>query len=445
MHQNRTGAIKSMNISIVGTGYVGLVTGTCFAELGHNVMCVDNDTRKIEMLEKLKMPIYEEGLEDLVRKNVEAGRIQFTTSINEGTDFAEVIFIAVGTPPGYRGQANLSYVEQVGRYVAEHMTSYRLLVEKSTVPVNTGEQLKRTVTKYLREDVPFDVASNPEFLREGTALKDAFHPDRIVIGVESERASTLLREIYNPIVEKTGCELLEMNIASAELTKHASNSFLATKISFINAVSRVCELAGADVEQVAHGMGLDHRIGHRFLNAGVGYGGSCFPKDVDAFVHLSDQIGYDFKLLREVQKINHGQREHLMQKIQHELWVIQNKKIAILGLAFKPGTDDIREAPSLYFVPQLLEAGADLRLWDPIAEGKFRELYPDLDYRSDLMDCVKDADMALILTDWPEVSNIDLGKLGKSMKTPVIIDGRNMYDPDTVRSHGITYHSIGRP
>ncbi len=434
-----------MNITVVGTGYVGLVTGTCFADIGHNVMCVDNDARKIDMLRKLKMPIYEEDLEDLVRKNVEAGRMHFSTSINEGTDFAEVLFIAVGTPPGYRGQANLSYVEQVGRQVAEHMTSYRLLVEKSTVPVNTGEQLKRTVTKYLREDIPFDVASNPEFLREGTALKDAFQPDRIVIGVESERAASLLRNIYEPVVKRSGCELLEMNMASAELTKHASNSFLATKISFINAVSRVCELAGANVEQVAHGMGLDHRIGSRFLNAGVGYGGSCFPKDVDAFVHLSDQLGYNFQLLREVQKINQAQREHLMQKIQHELWVIENKTIAVLGLAFKPGTDDVREAPSLYFIPQLLEAGAHLRLWDPIASPKFEEIHPGLDYRTDIMDTVQGADLVLILTDWPEVRDIDLDKLKDAMRTPVMIDGRNIFDPKSVREKGFTYYSVGRP
>ncbi|HIE10786.1 MAG TPA: UDP-glucose/GDP-mannose dehydrogenase family protein, partial [Kiritimatiellae bacterium] len=266
-----------MKITMVGTGYVGLVTGTCFAEIGHQVLCVDNDARKIDILRKRRIPIYEEDLEDLVIRNIDAERLHFTTSIREGTEFAEVIFIAVGTPPAYHGEPNLSYVEQVGRQVAAHMTDYRLLVEKSTVPVNTGIQLKRTISKYLREKVDFDVASNPEFLREGSAVHDAFNPDRIVIGVESERATRLLREIYEPIIARSGCEFLVMNIPSAELTKHASNSFLATKISFINAVSRVCELAGADIEQVAHGMGLDPRIGSSFLRAGVGYGGSCFP------------------------------------------------------------------------------------------------------------------------------------------------------------------------
>ncbi len=433
-----------MKITVVGTGYVGLVTGACFSEIGHEVLCVDNDARKIEMLKKLRMPIYEPGLEEMVKRNVAAGRMKFTTSIAEGTDFAEVIFIAVGTPPGARGEANLSYVEQVGRQVAEHMTSYRLLVEKSTVPANTGEQLKRTVTKYLRADIDFDVASNPEFLREGCAIEDALNPDRIVVGVESERAGKLLRAIYEPIIQKSKCEFLQMSVASAELTKHASNSFLALKISYINAVSRVCELAGANVEEVAHGMGLDRRIGPRFLNAGVGYGGSCFPKDVDAFVVLADRLGYDFELLKEVQRINKSQREHLMQKIQHELWVVQDKIVAILGLAFKPGTDDIREAPSLYFVAQLLEAKAKLRLWDPIGEEKFRELYPQLAYFKDPLECARGADLLLLLTEWPELKKIDLKKLKETMACPVIIDGRNFFNPAEVRAAGFTYHSVGR-
>ncbi|MFH0908716.1 MAG: UDP-glucose/GDP-mannose dehydrogenase family protein [bacterium] len=434
-----------MNVTVVGTGYVGLVTGACFAEWGHKVLCVDNDEKKVQMLRSLHMPIYEVGLEELVKRNVESGRLKFTSSIKDGTDFAEAIFIAVGTPPGYKGAANMSYVEQVGRQVAENMTSYRLLVEKSTVPVNTGEQLKRTVAKYLRSDIPFDVASNPEFLKEGTAIEDAFHPDRIVVGVESERAGKLLREIYEPIVEKTGCSFLEMNIASAELTKHASNSFLAMKISYINAVSRICELAGADVQQVAKGMGLDKRIGPQFLNAGAGYGGSCFPKDVDAFVQIADRLGYDFELLKEVQRINKTQREHLMQKIQHELWVVHDKVIAILGLAFKPGTDDVRESPSLYFVPQLIEAGAKLRLWDPIAKEKFQQIYPDQAYFKDPIECATGADLLLILTDWPELKEIDFGKLKKVMTCPVIVDGRNLFDGKELRAIGFTYDSIGRP
>jgi UDPglucose 6-dehydrogenase len=433
-----------MNITVVGTGYVGLVTGACFSDWGHHVLCVDNDESKVKMLKQLHMPIYEDGLEDLVHKNVAAGRLHFTSSIEEGTKFAEVIFIAVGTPPGYRGAANMSYVEQVARQVAEQMTSYRLLVEKSTVPVNTHEQVKRTVSKYLRADIPFDVASNPEFLKEGTAIEDAYSPDRIVVGVESERAAKLMHEIYEPIIKKTNCPMLVMNPPSAELTKHASNSFLAMKISFINAVARVCEMAGANVEQVAQGMGLDKRIGPQFLKAGVGYGGSCFPKDVDAFVQIADHLGYNFELLKEVQRVNKTQREHLMQKIQRELWVIQDKVVAVLGLAFKPGTDDVRESPSLYFVPQLIEAGAKLRLWDPVAEERFTQLFPQERYVKDPIECARDADLLLILTDWPEVKKLDLDKLKSVMKCPVIVDGRNIFDPATVRAKGFTYHSIGR-
>jgi len=433
-----------MNITVVGTGYVGLVTGACFSDWGHHVLCVDNDQRKVDMLKRLEMPIYEVGLLEMVKRNVDNGRLRFTTSIKEGTEFAEAIFIAVGTPPGYRGAANMSYVEQVGRQVAENMTSYRLLVEKSTVPVNTGEQLKRTVSKYLRSDIPFDVASNPEFLKEGTAIEDANDPDRIVVGVESERAAKLLRDIYEPIVKKSGCQFLEMNIASAELTKHASNSFLAMKISFVNAVSRICEMAGADIEQVAKGMGLDKRIGPKFLQAGVGYGGSCFPKDVDAFVQIADHLGYNFELLKEVQRINKTQREHVMQKIQHELWVIQEKIIAVIGLAFKPGTDDVRESPALYFVPQLIEAGAKLRLWDPVAEERFAELFPQEKYFKTPLETAEGADVLLILTDWPEVKNIDLAALKKTMRCPVIVDGRNQFDPKKIREAGFTYISIGR-
>ncbi len=433
-----------MNITVVGTGYVGLVTGACFSDWGHTVMCVDNDENKVKMLKQLQMPIYEDGLEELVRKNVAAGRLHFTSSIADGTKFAEVIFIAVGTPPGYRGAANMSYVEQVARQVAEHMDSYKLLVEKSTVPVNTHEQVKRTVSKYLRADIPFDVASNPEFLKEGTAIEDAYDPDRIVVGVESERAAKLMQEIYAPIVKKTNCPLLVMNPASAELTKHASNSFLALKISFINAVARICEMTGANVEQVAQGMGLDKRIGKQFLKAGVGYGGSCFPKDVDAFVQIADHLGYNFELLKEVQRVNKTQREHLMQKLQRELWVIQDKHVSVLGLAFKPGTDDVRESPSLYFVPQLIEAGAKLKLWDPVAEERFAQLYPQETYVKDPLECARGADLLLILTDWPQVKNLDLDQLKSVMKCPVIVDGRNMFDPAAMRARGFTYHSIGR-
>jgi len=433
-----------MKLTIVGTGYVGLVTGATFAEIGHQVLCVDNDAAKIEKLRRLEMPIYEDGLDPLVRRNVAAGRLAFSTSIAEGTAHAEVIFIAVGTPPGYRGEPNMSYVERVGREVAEHMTSYRLLVEKSTVIVNTNEQLRRTLNKYLKQDVPFDIASNPEFLREGTAIQDAFHPDRIVVGVESERSAALLREIYAPIVERSGCPYLQMNTASAELTKHAANSFLAMKISFINAVSRICELTGADIDQVAHGLGLDRRIGPHFLQAGVGYGGSCFPKDVDAFVRMGEELGYPLDLLKEVQKINAAQREHLMRKLQQELWVLEEKTVAILGLAFKAGTDDVRESPALYFVPRLLERKARLRLWDPVAREKFDLAHPGLSYAETPLECVRGADAALVLTDWPAVRTANLAEWRRAMRCPIVIDGRNVFSPAQMAEHGFTYHSVGR-
>jgi len=432
-----------MKITIVGTGYVGLVTGATFSEIGHEVLCVDNDQAKIDRLTDGDMPIHEDGLADIVTRNVEQQRLRFSSSIAEGTAFANVIFIAVGTPPGYGGEANMSYVEKVGREVATHMTDYRLLVEKSTVPVRTSEQLRRTVSRTVSAGVPFDIASNPEFLREGSAIHDAFRPDRIVVGVEGERAAALLAEIYQPIVERSGCEYLQMNIASAELTKHASNSFLAMKISFINAVSRVCELTGADIRQVAHGMALDKRIGPHFLQAGVGYGGSCFPKDVDAFVRLAEEAGYPMDLLSQVQEINRGQKAHLMRKLRGELWVLEEKTIAVLGLAFKPGTDDVRESPALTFVPELLERNAVLRLWDPAAAGKFRAAYPNLTYCETPLECVTGADAAVILTEWPEIRDIDLDRLKSAMNVPIIIDGRNIFDPADMAARGFAYHSFG--
>ncbi len=434
-----------MKVTVVGTGYVGLVTGACFSEVGHEVLCVDSDARKIALLHKGQLPIFEEGLQELVERNVAADRLKFTTSIEEGTQFAEVIFVAVGTPPSKSGEANLSYVEQVGRQVAGAMRGYRLLVEKSTVPVNTSEQLKRTMRKYLKADVDFDVASNPEFLREGVAIPDALQPARIVVGVESERARRLLRAVYQPLMDRNpACAMIEMDIASAELTKHASNSFLALKISFINAVARICELTGANVEMVARGMGMDPRIGPQFLRAGVGYGGSCFPKDVDAFIHIAEAQGYDFGLLKEVQRINQEQRGFVFSKIKHELWVLENKKIAILGLAFKPGTDDTREAPALYFVQELTQQGAQLKAWDPVAAAHVKAQYPGLVCCDDLMDCVADTDLVLIMTEWPQIKALDLDKVRAAMKSPVIIDGRNIFDPEVMAAKKFIYHSVGR-
>ena len=434
----------AMKISVVGAGYVGLVTSACFADAGHEVLCVDSDSKKVDALRRGIMPFYEPGLDEIVTRNAASGRLQFSTSIAEGTAFAEVIFIAVGTSPEPGGEANMTHVEQVGRQVAEQMTGYRLLVEKSTVPAKTSEYLKRTVLKYLRADADFDVASNPEFMREGTAIEDTARPDRVVVGVESDRAGDLLEEIYRPILQKSGGRFLRMSVTSAELTKHASNSFLAMKISYINEIARICELAGADVEQVAQGMGLDPRIGSRFLLAGVGYGGSCFPKDVEAFIRLADALGHDFKLLKEVQQINQAQRDYLIKKIKKELWVVQDKTIAVFGLAYKPGTDDIREAPSLYFVPKLQEMKAKLRAWDPVAAATFRKVHPELECVGDLYECATGADLVLILTEWDEVKQMDLQRLKSVMACPVVVDGRNLFKPAAMRAAGFTYLSVGR-
>ena len=433
-----------MKISVVGAGYVGLVTSACFSDVGHEVLCVDIDPKKIERLQQGILPIYEPGLAEIVARNVQSGRLKFSESIAEGTAFAEVLFIAVGTPSGLGGEANMTDVEQVGRQVAEHMTSYRLLVEKSTVPAKTGEYLKRTVLKYLRADTDFDVASNPEFMREGTAIQDTARPDRVVVGVESTRAGDLLEEIYQPMLQKSGGQFLRMSMTSAELTKHASNSFLAMKISYINEIARICELAGGDVEQVTQGMGLDPRIGLRFLRAGVGYGGSCFPKDVEAFVQLAESLGHDFKLLKEVQQINNAQRDYLIKKIKKELWVVQDKTIAVFGLAYKPETDDIREAPSLFFVPKLQEMKAKLRAWDPVAEKNFKEVHPELECMQDLYACATGADLVLILTEWDAVKQMDLSKLKSVMACPVVVDGRNLFKPEEMRAAGFTYLSVGR-
>ncbi|MBW2970925.1 UDP-glucose/GDP-mannose dehydrogenase family protein, partial [Candidatus Woesearchaeota archaeon] len=345
-----------MKVAIIGTGYVGLVTGTCLAEIGHRVICVDNNKDKINVLNSGGIPIYEPGLLELIKKNVAAKRLIFSTELPSAVKQSEVIFIAVGTPPRDDGSADLSYVENVARQVAQAMERYTVVVEKSTVPVETGEWVKRTIELYNKRGIPFDVVSNPEFLREGSAVKDFLEPDRIVVGVGSKKAEKIMRELYEPIKS----ELVVTDIKSAELIKHASNSFLATKISFINAVANVCEKTGADIKMVAHGMGLDSRIGPRFLNAGIGYGGSCFPKDVDAFIHISDNVGYDFRLLKEVQAINKLQREKFLRKVHDAMWIVKDKRIAIWGLSFKPNTDDMREAPSIDVINALQREGAKI-------------------------------------------------------------------------------------
>lgn len=452
-----------MKIAVIGTGYVGLVSGVCFAECGHDVICVDKNELKIEKLKQNIIPIYEPGLDDLVRKNAQKGNLQFMTDIEPAVRISQVIFIAVGTPPKPTGEADLSYIEEVSRQVAQAMTSYRLIVEKSTVPVKTSEWVKRTIRFNNKAGVEFDVASNPEFLREGSAIGDFMKPDRIVCGVESQRAADLLRECYDPIIDQsvsfdettgavthqakqsTKVPFIVTNVSSSELIKHASNSFLALKISYINAVANFCELAGADVEQVALGMGLDNRIGTKFLNAGVGYGGSCFPKDVSAFYEISRDLGYDFKLLAEVMDINQRQREIFIRKIQRALWIIKDKTIGVLGLSFKPNTDDMREAPSIDVIDALIKDGAKIKAYDPEAMELAKTIFGDsITYCNDPYEVARDSDALLLMTEWDEFKRMDLKNVFDLLHYPIVIDGRNMYNPTQMREIGFEYHSIGR-
>lgn len=429
-----------MNIAIVGAGYVGLVTGACFAELGNKVICVDNDASKIKSLRALKIPIYEPGLDELVKRNYSHERIAFTTDISHAVKNSTIIFIAVGTPPKESGEADLTGIENVARSIARAMSSYRLIVEKSTVPVETGRWVKHTIEINKKKTVSFDVASNPEFLREGQAIKDFMHPDRIVVGVESKKAEQLLRELYAGI----DAPLLVTDIRSAELIKHASNSFLALKISFINAVSRICELSGADIERVAEGMGMDKRIGRTFLDAGVGFGGFCLPKDLDAFIMISEKLGYNFDLLKAVKEINEFQKDIFIKKIEDNLWNIKDKTIAVLGLAFKPDTDDMRFAPSIDIVESLQKHGAHIRAFDPQAMSRAKQIFKGVKFCDDAYEAARTSDCAIIITEWNEFKELDFKKLKKLLKQPLIIDGRNMYEPVRMKDSGFKYICMGR-
>ena len=429
-----------MNITVVGAGHVGLVTGACFADLGHTVVMVDNDTPRIAGLKRGVMPYYEPGLEELVARGVRERRLSFTTSLREGVAASTVIFIAVGTPQKATGEADLAYVEAVARAIAGCLPGYRLIVEKSTVPVQTGRWIAHTIKTYLARKRPFDVASNPEFLREGTAIQDFMKPDRVVLGVESKRAEALLRAIYQPL----GAPILVTDISSAELIKHASNSFLSMKISFINAIAQVCERCGADVQQVAEGLGLDHRIGRAFLNAGAGFGGFCFPKDLDAFISIAQHLGYDFQLLRAVREINEQQKRGFVKKIQQALWVTKGKTIGVLGLAFKPDTDDMRYAPSLDVIEALQAEGATVRAFDPQAMGEAKRLLPRVTLCRDPYEAARGADCLVILTEWNEFKELDFVRLKQRLRQPLLIDGRNLYDPKRMKTLGFRYIGVGR-
>jgi UDPglucose 6-dehydrogenase len=429
-----------MKIAIVGTGYVGLVTGTCFAEIGHEVTCVDCDANKIVMLNAGGMPIYEPGLTELVKKNVAAGRLGFTSSTREGVQNSMVIFIAVPTPPLPDGSVDLSFIEGVAREIAAVMTGYRIVVDKSTVPVKTGEKVAETIKRYCKSRVEFDVVSNPEFLREGFAVEDFLKPDRIVIGVSSQRPVPSMKELYAPL----HAPIIVTDISSAELIKHAANSFLALKISYINAISVLCEASGANVVEVANGIGMDSRIGRQFLDASLGFGGSCFPKDLSAFVKISEQLGYDFALLREVQKINAQQMNRFLKKISDTLWVLKDKKIGVLGLAFKQNTDDVRMSPAIDLCQRLLQEGAILRVHDPKAMDKARAVLNQVTFVND-MDAVADGcDALVIATEWPEFKKLDLERARKLMTHPILFDGRNLFDAQEMERLGFIYKSIGR-
>ncbi len=431
---------KAKKIAVVGSGYVGLVSGACFASLGNEVICVDIDEKKIALLKKGKSPIYEPGLEELLRKGVKQGKLSFSTDIKSAVQKSEIIFIAVGTPPKPNGEADLSYIENVACQVAVEMNGYKLIVEKSTVPVQTGHWIKETVERHAKKGAHFDVASNPEFLREGSAVKDFMNPDRIILGVESEKAESMLKDLYKPLK----ATILVTDIKSAEIIKHASNSFLAAKISFINALSVVCDAVKADVEQVALGMGLDRRIGKGFLNAGIGFGGFCFPKDLAAFIRISEKVGYDFKLLKAVEEINENQKKYFLKKIEQAIWNIQGKTIGVLGLSFKPNTDDMRFAPSVDIIEALQAQGATVKVFDPHAMGRAKSLLKNVQFCKDSYGVCQGSDCMIVLTEWEEFKQLDLKKIKKLLKQPVIVDGRNIYDPATMRAAGFRYTSIGR-
>lgn len=436
------------------------MTGACLAEIGHHVVCTDNDESKIATLQAGKLPIFEPHLDAVVERARRAGRLRFTADIAECINTGEAIFICVGTPPMETGEADLSSIDRVARTIATEAKSSKLIVEKSTVPVQTGQQLKRALAVYVRNpDVTFRVVSNPEFLREGTAVGDFLHPDRIVVGVEDAVAEQRLREIYRPVLEGTfqcpvhagkcppcaPAQFLVTTINSAELIKHASNSFLALKISYANLIADLCERLGADVDEVTRAMGLDPRIGPHFLRPGLGFGGFCLPKDVQAFIHLGEKAGVDFGLLKEAERINKQRVDLYLEKLRHALWVLKEKQIGILGLAFKPDTDDIRFAPAIELIRRLLAEGAHIRAYDPKAIEKTRAIFPDVHYGKNSYDIAPEADALLIVTEWTEFRDLDWPRIRRAMARPLLLDGRNLLDPVQMRKIGFEYHSIGRP
>ena len=433
-----------MKIAVIGTGYVGLVTAVGLAEFGHNVIGTDKMADKIEKISRGEIPIYEPGLEVLLKSSLKKGNLAFSADVNETIQASDVIFVCVGTPQGDDGSADMSQIEEVSRFIAENLNGYKVVVEKSTVPVKTSSWIKRTISLYKKSDMDFDVASNSEFLREGSAVSDFLNPDRIIIGVETDRARDILVKIY----ERAKDRLLITNIDTAELIKHASNSFLAMKISYINLMANLCEKTDANIEQVAKGMGLDPRIGSLFLKAGLGFGGSCFPKDLKALIKIGEDLGVNMNLLKETDRINAERARIFLEKIKRALWILKDKRIAVLGLAFKPDTDDIREGPSIRLITDLLDEGAVLRLYDPEAQNNMKELFPEdkarITYCRTPYEAAAGVNALLICTEWKEFFELDLKKIKGLMANPIIVDGRNIYNPDDIRKIGFEYYSVGR-
>jgi len=449
-----------MRIAVVGSGYVGLVAGACFADLGHDVILVDNDERKLAALNAGEVPIHENFLPELLQRH-RGRKLTFSSDLQAAVRASAAVFVAVGTPPTEQGDADLSYVESVARDIAGAINGYKIIVEKSTVPVYTSEWVRKVILRNGAAAGSYDVASNPEFLREGTAVVDFLYPDRIVLGSDSERCTSLLREIYAPLIDGTyyqkpdaiprpdgasiPAQVIATSTKSAELIKHASNAFLAMKISFINAVATVCESVGANVQQICQGIGADKRIGPRFLNPGIGYGGSCFPKDLMAFRAVAKECGYDFRLLDEVMRINEEQRQRFLRKVRSALWTLRGKRLAVLGLAFKGGTDDIRESPAMLLVQALLQEGCQIAAYDPAAMPRAQEVFhSQVDFASNAYEAARGADAVLVLTEWEEFATLDLTRLYNQLKYPIVIDGRNLYDPEVMGAHGFTYYSVGR-
>jgi UDPglucose 6-dehydrogenase len=432
-----------MHIGIIGAGYVGLVTGACFAEFGVFVTCVDKDKKKIKSLKKGTVPFYEPRLEELVQRNTKEGRLNFTTKIADAVDSSLVIFIAVGTPPRGDGSADLKYVEEVAREIATNLTGYKVIVTKSTVPVGTGDRIREIISKNLKEKVNFDIVSNPEFLREGSAIEDFMRPNRVIIGTDSQQAVAIIKDLYKPLY-LIETPFVITNIKTAELIKYASNSFLATKISFINEIANLCEQVGADVHMVAKGMGLDQRIGPKFLHPGPGFGGSCLPKDITALLKIAEEHGVQISIVDAVLRANEKQRENMLKKIRDAMGNLKGKTIAILGLSFKPNTNDLRDAPSLYIIQELLKEKVKIRAYDPVSMKDAEGILPEVKYCKDPYDAVKGADALVIITEWNQFRNLELDRLKNLLKEPFFFDLRNIYDPQRLRGKGFRYFCVGR-